>query len=87
MLTTDFETLVSPVFDGSWVSLPEAERNQVVENFITVVKFVSKLRQSFDDALTTEQAKGNLTEISHIRKPRESAKTEVSMADFVKNLK
>jgi len=87
MLTTDLETLVMPVFDGTWVSLPEAERNQVVENFVTIVKFVSKLRQSFDDAVTTAHAKGELTDVENIRKPRETSKSEVSMADFVKNLK
>lgn len=87
MLTTEFGSLVLPVFDASWVSLPEAERNQVIENFTTIVKFVGKLRQGFDDALTTEHAKGNLSNVEHIRKPRESKATEVSMEDFIKKIK
>lgn len=86
MLTTPIGELVSPVFDGSWVGLPEAERNLVVENFTTIVKFVGKLRQAFDDAVATEHAKGNLTEISPIRKPRENKPAEVSMEDAVKKL-
>lgn len=88
LLTTTIGDAVLPVFDGTWVGLPEAERNLVVANFTTLVKFVGKMRQSFDDALTVAQAKGELTNVEHIRKPREStAKDAVSMEDFLKKLK
>jgi hypothetical protein len=86
-LASTVESLVMPIFDKSWVSLSDDERNLAIERFSTLHKFVGKMRQSFDDTLTTEQAKGNLTEIEHIRKPREKAETDkVSMADFLKKL-
>ena len=88
LLTTTVGDAVLPVFDGSWVGLPEAERNQVVENFTVLVKFVGKMRQAYDDALTIAQAKGELTNVEHIRKPREKSAEKVeSMEDFLKKLK
>ena len=86
-LGSTVESLVMPIFDKSWVSLDEKERNDAIARFVTLVKFVGKMRQSFDDTLTTEQAKGNLTTVEHVRKPREKSDTkEVSMADFLKKL-
>lgn len=86
-LASTVESLVMPIFDKSWVSLSDTDRVAAIERFTTLHKFVGKMRQSFDDTLTTEQAKGNLTEIEHIRKPREKSETDkVSMADFLKKL-
>ena len=86
-LASTVESLVMPIFDKSWVGLSEDEQSLAIERFSTLHKFVGKMRQSFDDTLTTEQAKGNLTKIEHIRKPREKSETDkVSMADFLKKL-
>jgi len=87
-LSSTVEELAQPIFDGSWVNLTDAELEEAILKFATLHKFVGKLRQSFDDTLTTQQAMGNLSEIEHIRKPREKSETDsVSMADFVKKLK
>ena len=86
-LASTVESLVMPIFDKSWVSLSAEQQAVAIERFVTLHKFVGKMRQSFDDTLTTEQAKGNLTKVEHIRKPREKSDTkEVSMADFLKKL-
>jgi hypothetical protein len=87
-LASTVEELAQPIFDGSWVSLEGDVLEEAILKFATLHKFVGKLRQAFDDTLTTEQAKGNLSEIEHIRKPREKSEvTQTSMADFVKKLK
>ena len=87
LLTSSVEELVKPIFDGSWTTLEDSERDQVIQLFVTLHKFVGSMRQSFDDTLTTEQAKGNLANVEHIRKPRErKEETPASMADFLKKL-
>ena len=86
-LNSTVESLVLPIFNKDWVSLEEDERNAAILKFTTLHKFVGTMRQSFDDTLTTEHAKGNLSEIDHIRKPREKSENkEVSMTDFLKKL-
>ena len=88
LLESSVEELVQPIFDGSWVTLDAEKQANVIELFVTLHKFVGSMRQSFDDTLTTEQAKGNLSNVEHIRKPRERKnETPVSMADFLKKLK
>jgi hypothetical protein len=87
LLESSVEDLVKPIFDGSWVNLDAEKRDEVIELFVTLHKFVGSMRQSFDDTLTTEQAKGNLSNVEHIRKPRErKEETPASMADFLKKL-
>ena len=87
LLTSSVEELVTPIFDGSWVAMPADEQETAIELFVTLHKFVGSMRQSFDDTLTTEQAKGNLSNVSHIRKPRErKEETPGTMADFLKKL-
>ena len=86
-LNSTVEDLVLPIFNKDWVDLPEEERNLAILKFSTLHKFVGTMRVSFDDTLTTEQAKGNLSTVEHIRKPREKTETkEVSMTDFLKKL-
>lgn len=86
-LASTVESLAMPIFDQSWVKLPEDELTAAIEKFSTLHKFVGKMRQQFDDTLTTEQAKGNLTKVEHIRKPREKSDADKgSMADFLKKL-
>ena len=86
-LNSTVESLVLPIFNKDWVSLDEDERNEAIVRFTTLHKFVGTMRQSFDDTLTTEQAKGNLSNVEHIRKPRDKSEAkEVSMTDFLKKL-
>ena len=87
LLTSSVEDLVKPIFDGSWVEQNAEEQAVTIELFVTLHKFVGSMRQSFDDTLTTEQAKGNLHDVEHIRKPRERKNdAPASMADFLKKL-
>ena len=87
-LNSTVEELVLPIFNKDWITLEEEERDIAILKFQTLHKFVGTMRQSFDDALTTEQAKGNLSDVEHIRKPREKSETTaVSMEDFLKKLK
>lgn len=86
LLAASVESLVLPVFDGSWVNLSDDERDEAIEMFRTLHKFVGSVRQMFDDTLTTEQAKGNLSTVEHIRQPRTKKDSPATMADFLKNL-
>ena len=87
-LNSTVEELVLPIFNKDWITLDEEARNEAILKFATLHKFVGSMRQSFDDALTNEQAKGNLSDVEHIRKPRErSEATPTSMEDFLKKLK
>ena len=86
-LNSTVESLVLPIFNKDWITLEEDERNAAILKFVTLHKFVGTMRQSFDDALTTEHAKGNLSDVTHIRKPRDSKEAKaVTMTDFLKNL-
>lgn len=80
--------LCDPVFRATWPEFEKEERDVAVENFRTLIKFVEKMRKSFDDTLTVAQQKGQLEDIKHIRKPynQEKEKPE-TMVDLLKSLK
>lgn len=87
MLNSTLEELVTAIFDDSWVGLPIDDQTEALETFRATVKFVEALRKQFDDVLTVENAKGNLENVEHIRKPYEKKDDKPSsMADLLKKL-
>lgn len=74
--------IVLPIFDQSWVT-DNDNRESMVGNFRTLVESVNKIRQTFDDLLKTEHAKGKLLKVEHIRKPRTVEAKEQTLDSFL----
>jgi hypothetical protein len=88
MLSSTLMSLVDSIFTGKWTAAKSTEQEIALETFKALVKFVEDLRKQFDDTLTVEQLKGNLSSVEHIRKPYEKKASEkpTNMAEYLKQM-